>query len=246
MATNDQQAIHATRIEKLPPFAKEDPRAWFAQCEITFELLGVTGDLTKYRYIMVNLPPDVLCHVREFLEVQPPEGMRYLTVKNRIISRLTSSTEERIHRLLYQREILDEKPTQLLARLRSQAGSDIPEDIIRTAFINRMPENIKMHLVMAPATDLGGLADLADRAWSLRYLQLAPVEASSPDNGTTQSSVDSMPQASAELDAIQRQKNKSNSNSETCYFHRKFGRLARNCRKPCRFHKNRGNANGDR
>lgn len=57
----------------------------------------------------------------------------------------------------------DERPSFFLQRLRNQAGTDCNEAILRSLFLEQLPENTCNILVINPQVDLAVLANQADR-----------------------------------------------------------------------------------
>ncbi|KAJ8974433.1 hypothetical protein NQ317_014478 [Molorchus minor] len=88
--------------------------------------------MRRISLVMTALDPrTVVREVREML-MQPPKEKQYSTLKQLLVIRFSTSQEERIRMFLEREEIGDSKPSQLLRRLNSLAGTALPELILRT------------------------------------------------------------------------------------------------------------------
>ncbi|GBO42553.1 hypothetical protein AVEN_87181-1 [Araneus ventricosus] len=52
---------------RIPPYNFGDPHLWFAMCDRTFGLGAVTDSVTKFNYIVSNLPPEAAAIVRDVI-----------------------------------------------------------------------------------------------------------------------------------------------------------------------------------
>ena len=52
---------------KLCPFWDEEPDIWFVQAEQIFALKKITADATMFAHVVVALPKDVTCSVKDIL-----------------------------------------------------------------------------------------------------------------------------------------------------------------------------------
>lgn len=51
--TTGNASSEAANAVRIPPFWKENPHLWFAQVEAAFAIHRVTGDETKFRYVIL-------------------------------------------------------------------------------------------------------------------------------------------------------------------------------------------------
>ena len=103
---------------QCPPFWVSNPRAWFLHLESAFALKGITRQLVKYHHVVSALPQAVTEEVLDILENIPSEAP-YDILKTAIVKRTTSSDKERIRKLFHDTQLGDQKPSQLLRRMRS-------------------------------------------------------------------------------------------------------------------------------
>ena len=123
---------------KLPPFWPSDPDLWFAQVEAQFATRGITVEQTKYEYIVSALAPDTATTVRDLI-LTPPANTPYTTLKRELIKRTGGSNQQKLQKLLNEVELDDQKPTQLLRRMRQLWRTDTSEDLMRELFLQKLP-----------------------------------------------------------------------------------------------------------
>lgn len=234
---------------KLPDFWKNDPVMWFAQAEAQFALGRITHDETKYYHIIGKVDQSVICHISD-LVVDPPEINKYAAVKERLISRFVLSPETRLERLLGTYELGDLRPTHLLAKMRELAtGLKVDDNLLKMLFIQRLPANVRPILSCHDGT-LDKLAEMADKiAGATSSLVTAAVDDTAGPSATTslQEQVEFLTAEVRRLTTTDRTRNRSasrgrsssksrtGSQKEVCWYHRKYGRDAHQCREPCAF-----------
>ncbi|KAM7300903.1 tetraspanin-6 [Ixodes scapularis] len=160
----DETAVSTLQV-RLPPFWAKNPRAWFAQVEAQFHLKRINAQLSRYYYIVSALPPEIADQFDDVLAATPPADA-YDHLKATILRRKTESTSSRLQRLLTTEELGDQRPSQLLHRMRQLLGEQVPHvenPILRELFLQRLPQGIRMVLASATDMPLDRLAEMADR-----------------------------------------------------------------------------------
>lgn len=148
---------------RVPPFWAEEPEIWFAQVEGQFSMSGITSDSTKFNYVIAHLDNQHSREVKDII-VDPPATQKYEKLKTELIKRLSASNEKKIKQLLMHEELGDRKPSQFLRHLKGLAGTEVPDDFLKTIWTSRLPHGVQAVLAGQPiATSLEDLADLADR-----------------------------------------------------------------------------------
>jgi len=127
----------------------ENP-AWFAQIEAAFV---ITGDETRFRYTIVNFDQSTLPFVSDIL-TSPPAQERYETLKARLITSFGETTKSKLRHLLRGQEFTDEKPSNMLQRLRNLAQRQCNDSVLGTIFMKHLPENVRTIFAIIETTSV--------------------------------------------------------------------------------------------
>lgn len=109
-SANNQVAIN------IPPFIASNPAVWFELVDMCFNFAKVTSEVIKFRLLITSLDSNCITEIQDLI-LKPPVTDLYTTLKKELISRLSTSEEEKTHRLLEHEEIGDRKPSQFLRHL---------------------------------------------------------------------------------------------------------------------------------
>ncbi|KAJ8704247.1 hypothetical protein PYW08_012971 [Mythimna loreyi] len=244
---------------RLLPFWREYPRMWFIQFEAVVEPQK-TSDENKYRYVLGQLQPTDLQHITDIV-IKPPETKKYEAIKQRLLSVYEQSEVKNFKNLISGLELGNQRPSQLLRRMRELGGNMITEDGIKIEWMNHLPAQIRVVLSVNTDSSLDMLAAMADKM--MEYSEssnIAAVSSSQPDSAAVNQQV-----MSAQIQVISKQlekltleiselrsrgrphhrrhqRSRSRSKSTTkyqndpnrvCYYHYRFGDHARRCVSPC-------------
>jgi hypothetical protein len=229
-------------------------------------LSKITADETKFYYAMAQLEPQYAAEVEDII-TSPPAADKYNKLKTELIKRLSASRERKVQQVLNLEELGDKKPSQFLRHLQNLAGPGLPEDFLRSIWVNRLPQRTQDIVASQLKSSLEDLAELADRLHDV----VAPTSQVAAAFALPSTSTEPLLQQIAELtrhvralDAkvgrMSRPRGRSSSHSRqrsaskrsssnyrkfpTCWYHHKFGEQARKCIKPCDYQS--GNATGSR
>nr|XP_049697663.1 uncharacterized protein LOC126054861 [Helicoverpa armigera] len=111
---------------RLLPFWREIPRAWFIQFEAVIDPLK-TSDDQKFRYLLQQLQTVDLQHLTDIL-YNPPATGKYEKVKQRLLEAYDKSDVKNFQKLISGLELGDQKPSQLLRKMRELASGMITEE----------------------------------------------------------------------------------------------------------------------
>ena len=111
--------------------------------------------------MIVNLDSDTLNAVGDIVKT-PPARNKYDTIKSRITSAFGESLERRLRRLLRGQPPGFHKPSLCLQRMRTTAGGQCNDPVLRTLFLEQLPENIRSVVDVNDTQDLNVLAAQAD------------------------------------------------------------------------------------
>ena len=164
----------------LPPFSANEAELWLTQVESACQVSGIVDDTVKFHLLAANLPLDVAAQVRDVVTAKPPS---YSALKEALKDRLTQSRAVRLSELLRNQQLGDQRPTQLLLRMRSELGAagDATQDsqLLRTLFLQRLPQSARAALSLLPEdTPLDQLATAADRFLASSTASISAVDAS--------------------------------------------------------------------
>lgn len=243
--------IHRVAL-KVPPFWADEPELWFAQLEGQFALGGITKDDTKYAYVLSHIETK---HAKEIKDVitNPPATGKYETIKKALIQRLSISQEQQMWQLLEHKEMGDRRPSQFLRHLQALAHTAIPEQLLRTIWMGRLPSQLQAILATRTADNLTEVAEQADRVHEVTCRAAAVASVQPTTTGPTlEEQIKQLTKQVADLKgqlnkAKKEDKKRSRSKSrpkalprednDICYYHRRFKENAQKCTQPCAYKK---------
>lgn len=242
---------------KPPPFWKGDPALWFARLEAQFELARITTDSTKFNHVLSAIESDILHSVSD-LVLRPPAENKYEALKKRLIEIHSESEASKMRTLLQGPELGDQRPSQLLSHMRSLAGGNVGEPLLKSLWLARLPTSTQ-GILAAFSEDLDKLATAADQIRDLTSPSLIGSVSTTPREDRTsqlESKVDQLSQQVSKLTTLlersrspgrspgySRDRSGSRSRFKTylepkdgyCFYHTNFGRKANKCNPPCSF-----------
>jgi len=251
-AGNNADASNSRKIcrvnAKPPAFSKENPDLFFIQSEAQFATAGITQDATKYYYVVGNLEPRILNYVSDFIR-DPPPANKYELLKERILKEFTESDMKKLRRVISECELGDNKPSQLLKRMKDLAGTKFTDDALKTFWLDRLPDSVRA-VVSVIDGDSAQWAKVADKMMEVNsFSQVATLDKKTQP--TQNDELFELRKENAELKAALQQRgrtenkqqdqhrarSRSKSKSKVCYYHYRFGTKANKCTKPCEFGK---------
>lgn len=244
---------------KLPPFWADRPAIWFAQVEAQFSISGIKTDQTKYDHVVARLDTQHIAEVEDII-TKPPTENKYERLKAELIRRTSTSEEQRVRQLISDEELGDRKPSQFLRHLRHLAGNVLSdENILRQLWMRRLPQHLQAILAAQSELSLDKIAELADKIIEIPGAAPIPSQpsvaaASATGLETIMKRLDELSNQVAALQLKQsrqgnrsRSRPRSQSRSEVCRLHKKYGDKAYRCatRTPCAWVTNSENKKGD-
>ncbi|XP_036145424.1 uncharacterized protein LOC118646499 [Monomorium pharaonis] len=265
-----QQEIGEIKTVRLPqPFWRSNPARYFTVAEMTFALHRITSDESKFRYVIINLDADLLSIVGDIVDSPPPSG-KYEALKQRIIDSLSESQETKLRRLLRGQAMGNDKPSVYLQRIRNLAGGQCNDNVLRSLFMEQLPEHVRGILAISQLDDLSTLAAQADRITEVMHPQISALKQEATGTValcTTKANSASSPtghnqevlELKQAIEALTKRFNRAfrgrsrsrsrggndrrardrsttphdDKEEKICYYHRRFGNNARNCKHPC-------------
>ncbi|XP_015925323.2 uncharacterized protein [Parasteatoda tepidariorum] len=242
---------------KAPPFWKNNPALWFVRLEAQFDLAKITADITKFNHVLSAVESDILNYVSD-LVLKPPENDKYEALKKRLVELHSESEASKIRTLLQGLELGDQRPSQLLTRMRSLAGDNVGDTLLKSLWLGRLPNGTQT-ILAALSEDLDQLATVADKINDLSIHQGVNSVAATSNSHTSrlEQQVAQLTQQVNELTAfVKRSRSpapnhfRKRSSSRTrfkkfkdpangkCFYHTNFGKNAKKCTQPCNFSTN--------
>ena len=245
---------------KLPDFWTADPDLWFLHAESAFRSSRIVDSRTKYDIIVQKLPQDIMVSVRPLVKGSAATSTTpYEDLRDKLVSSFTLTRWQRVAKVIHHPGLGDRRPTALMdAMLALLPDDETPGSLFLGLFLERLPVEMRDHLVAKDFKTPGEMALHADLLWDARRAQPAAASpllaaavapASLPrardrDRDRGRDRRDSSPARAGRARAPTPGPS-APAASGLCYYHRNFGSAAANCRPPCSFSGN-GQAGGRR
>lgn len=249
---------------KIPPFWSEKPEIWFLQVEAQFSINRITSEETKFNYLISQLEPK---YIENIWDIISDKGItKYTAAKSRLLDIFKESEDVKIKRLLTGVELGDYKPSQLLRKMQSLAGKDISDKVIRTLWLNKLPDSVKNILIVSEEC-LERVAVMADKMLEMNpNKSVFAVDGQDSKCATINELVAKIAQLEQQIATMsvsqyrgrsrspyRRNQSRNRSRSRRrydpkgkyCYYHFRFGQqcLPEKCKQPCSW-KSSENSNG--
>lgn len=174
--TTDIMAIQLA--SRIPEFWADQPRVWFIRTEAILAPQKLSDD-SRFDMVVSKLPKDIITQISDFLS-NPPASGKFNAIKIKLLSLLEDSKARQIEKLISEMELGDQKPSQLLRRMRDLARDKIPDDTLRVLWQGHLPSTVKAVLAVTDTKDLENLASVADNvAEATRSSQVAAITTTS-------------------------------------------------------------------
>lgn len=227
----------------VAPFWKNDPELWFAVLEKKFLNAEISNDDVKYNKVIDTLDESIVVSISKIIR-NPPAFDKYEAIKQSLLQTYQISNDERLHVLLNQLFLGDNKPSQLYQQMQNISSQQISDELLLTIWIKKLPSNIQQHIRgMSKITNTKDLLLIADG------MAEAPVNTNQQNLVST--STEEEHQLIQKVDALVNSLNKKQNPKQfpqtkfdnnfedsgfICYYHKKFGSNALRCTYPCLHH----------
>ncbi|UYV84003.1 hypothetical protein LAZ67_X000860 [Cordylochernes scorpioides] len=145
---------------KYPLFGPIGLKFVFFQVEAQFKINNITTEETKFNYLVSQLDPKYVENIWDI--VSSESKTKFADSKARLLNWFKKVENARIKRLITGVELGNMKPSQLLQKLRAIATPDISEKLIRTLWLDKLPDSFKASLLVSDE-DVDKLAAMADK-----------------------------------------------------------------------------------
>lgn len=252
-----------TLSSRIPEFWTDQPDAWFCQMESTIAPQKLS-DKAKFDLVVSKAGKQVIVQIRDLVR-NPPADDKFGAVKERLMDIYQESETRQLQRLMGEMELGDQRPTQLLRRMRNLATDRMGDDTLRILWQNLLPPEVRGVLAVTDTHELDRLAVIADKVMetSRPIGSIAEVQQRSPQQAdplaNVLAEVAKISLRLAELESgrprrgpLPRQRSRSRSKSRErtmskrrpdwqCFYHFRFKEDARKCIPPCSWKPAQGN-----
>lgn len=256
----EESSIDALSLKpRIPQFWRDSPKLWFAHFETTIAHSKISNE-NKLSLVVAQLEKTDFEQISDII-MAPANENRYTLAKERLISIYEESEGQKLHKILNDMDLGDQKPSQLLRRMRNLAHGMIPDSTLRLLWINHLPPATRAILSINKEDNLESLATMADKM-NQQAREVNSVCTCKNQAGSSSSCADAydhqraIEELTQEVAALKAQRSnrynyntrqspryqnrqfiRSSSHSQICFYHQKFGKAARKCQSPCRMNK---------
>ena len=122
------------------------------------------ADDTKFYYVVAALGQDTAQRILDLIQ-NPPADNKYQGIKDRLTGTFGLSSHERAARIWNMGGLGDRKPSQLMDDMMALADGHHVCFLFEFAFLEQLPEDIRLQLANDKFEDLRALAKKADALW---------------------------------------------------------------------------------
>lgn len=247
---------------RIPEFWQDQPRLWFIQVEAILAQQKA-NDQTCYNIVVAKLGKEVIQQVADILG-NPPEQGKFKALKARLLEVYEESEARQLHKLMSEMDLGDQRPSQLLRRMRDLARRKIPDDTMTILWQGHLPPSVRAVLVATQSKDLDNLGAVADQVMeTFRPNEIATVARAGVPIEAPQASQDiiiaelaklnlridelSRERARGRYRSVSRGRTPSRQRSRSritpdspewlCFYHYRFKSRANKCEEPCNWKK---------
>ncbi|XP_041983281.1 uncharacterized protein LOC121736264 [Aricia agestis] len=161
MKKEDTELATISIGSRIPEFWKDNPRLWFYQVEAILAPQK-TSDANKYFMCVAKLNKDAIQQVADIL-ANPPQQNKYEALKNRLLQIYEESEARQVKKLISEIELGDQKPSQLLRRMKELARGKIEDETLKILWQGHLPSSVQAVLAVTSTSNLEELAGIADK-----------------------------------------------------------------------------------
>ena len=180
---------------RIPDLWPQSIKLWLSHIEAVMAPQKPTDDI-MYQMVIAKLRHQDLQQVSDII-ANPPEERKFQTLKERLIHVYEESAQKQFKKLMEEMELGDQKPSQLLRRMKELAGDTVSTQALKFLWGSHLPKAARTILAIHENKDLSELAEMADAIQEntaiepVRFLHevssLAP-----PDTNRTKARIDAI------------------------------------------------------
>lgn len=261
---NDSSGLASITVSsRIPEFWCDKPRLWFVQ---TDAILGPQklSDESKYNLVIAKLGKEVIQQVSDIL-LKPPETKKFEALKSRLLQVYEESEIRQFQKLLSEMDLGDQKPSQLLRKMRDLARDKIPDETLSIMWQGHLPASVRAVLAVTDVKNLENLAAIADKVMeTARPQQISEIRAGTSSSNDTALILAEIAKINLRINDLESKKSifrnrrhsfrraRSRSTSRRrnlsrrtpdsadwlCSYHYRYRNRAKKCMEPCAWNKN--------
>lgn len=249
--------VHVAAVSlasRIPDFWVDMPEVWFARVNAILAPQKLSDEI-KFDLILSKLSKETISELTEII-LDPPDTEKCKALKIKLLALYEDTNNARIKKLLRDIELGDQKPSQLLRKMKDLAKKNFPDETLRILWEERLPAQVRAVLAVTVTKDLNELAAVADKVLeAARPVQIAEIAQQQPQQGTsgnadTVTIMAEIAKLNARFDNLVRARPRSRSTQRgrpntprpspsrkredwLCFYHFRYREQARKCLQPC-------------
>lgn len=248
----DSALAQITVTSKICSFWQDTLRLWFAQFEAAVANQKLS-DESKFHLALTKLNKERVEQAGDII-LNPPDTKKYDALKVRLLSVYEESDLRRVQKLLKEQELGEQKPSQLLRKMKGLARQIFPEDTIQMLWMGYLPISVRTALTVTEITDLEKLAAMADKLMETTRLAEVSEIASSSRQSEESDVKDQIAKLTRRFEKFEKARAKGSSRSSfqgrdnagrhnpnwQCFYHYHYKDKATKCIQPCAYKEQAG------
>lgn len=155
------ELIAISLSSRIPDFWTDQPRVWFIRTDAILAPQKM-ADEAKFNIVVSKLGKEAIQQVTDLL-IDPPDSNKYEALRSRLLQIYEESENRQVQKLMGEMDLGDQKPSQLLRRMRDLARGKIPDDTLRILWQGHLPQAARAVLAVTDGLDLESLSTIADK-----------------------------------------------------------------------------------
>lgn len=153
----------------LPTMVDGNIEAYFMSLDFWFTASGVVDYNRKYNTVMAQVPPLKLMELRSIIDTLPNLN-RYVYIKQQLTAHFADSQQRRLHRVLSDMPLGDNKPSKLFYDMARTANGALSDAVLMDLWAARLPSHAQAAVVASQGTtaDRVRIADAVTESLNMR------------------------------------------------------------------------------
>jgi hypothetical protein len=224
----------------LPPYRPNRPNAWFVAVANVFRVKRVVDQHDMLAFMLPYFAEQQLLQIDDILEMDPLPRDVFYRVRDRLVASHSLDDFQRLELLEELPPLGGQKPSALLAEMRQLCPAGEEDGLFfRSAFLKRLPREVRMHLAEDRRSPVTALAKRAD-AFMVHHANklvaaVPPLEPQDPE------AVSAVSGGRARGDDKKKRPHGGKGGDKprpwktlgVCYAHYTYGKQATKCEPPC-------------